>query len=240
MRARGINHDTGFLPGDDLSRKTFTAEAARRDLAVIAGELHCDAVRISGGDPERLGIATQCAADAGLEVWFAPFPVDLTPEEMLPFFADCAERAEVVFVAGCGGRGGGCVPGRVQHHDVPGRAARALRARQAGGGDRVRHLRLPGRGRAGRAGLGAAGGGGAGRGRAVRYFTELLDLFEEVGVDTALWFTFAAFTSRKGADLCRTAWSGCSTRSAGSRGWGRPRTESGGVFRTMAARYGAG
>ncbi|BCK69419.1 hypothetical protein Srufu_033720 [Streptomyces libani subsp. rufus] len=38
-------------------------------------------------------------------------------------------------------------------------------------------------------------------GEQVRYFTELLDLFEEVGVDTALWFTFAAFTSRKGADL---------------------------------------
>ncbi|WP_244943501.1 hypothetical protein [Streptomyces inhibens] len=67
MRARGINDDTGFLPGEQLSRKTFTAEAVRQDMAVIAGELHCDAVRISGGDPERLSIAAACAAEAGLE-----------------------------------------------------------------------------------------------------------------------------------------------------------------------------
>jgi len=50
MRARGINYDTGFLPGEERSRKTFTVEAVRHDLAVIAEELHCDAVRISGGE----------------------------------------------------------------------------------------------------------------------------------------------------------------------------------------------
>ncbi|GAA5614743.1 hypothetical protein Spla01_05946 [Streptomyces platensis] len=62
-------------------------------------------------------------------------------------------------------RGGKRVPGRVQRHDVQGRVARAPSARQAGGGDRVRHLRLPGRGRAGRDGPAAAGGGGAGGGQ---------------------------------------------------------------------------
>ncbi|MFJ8313403.1 MULTISPECIES: hypothetical protein [unclassified Streptomyces] len=109
MRARGINYDTGFLPGDALSRKTFTPETVRQDMAVIAGELHCDAVRISGRDPERLSIAAQHAAGAGLEVWLAPFPVDLPPEQVLALFADCAQRAEavrqsgaeVVFVTGC-------------------------------------------------------------------------------------------------------------------------------------------
>ncbi|MGG2465999.1 hypothetical protein ACO0M4_40620 [Streptomyces sp. RGM 3693] len=109
MRARGINYDTGFLPGDEISRKDFNEAVVRRDMAVIARELHCDAVRISGGRPERLSTAARCAVEAGLEVWFAPFPVDLTPDELLPFFAECARRAEevrrsgaeVVFVAGC-------------------------------------------------------------------------------------------------------------------------------------------
>ncbi|MGW3046299.1 hypothetical protein ACWC9T_41485 [Kitasatospora sp. NPDC001159] len=109
MRARGINYDTGFLPGDALSRKTFLPETVRHDMAVIADELHCDAVRISGRDPERLSIAANAAADAGLEIWFAPFPVDLPPEQVLLLFADCAQRAEavrrigaeVVFVTGC-------------------------------------------------------------------------------------------------------------------------------------------
>ena len=46
----------------------------------------------------------------GLEVWFAPFPCELTPEEMLPYFEECAgarrgaaARAErrSCFVTGC-------------------------------------------------------------------------------------------------------------------------------------------
>jgi hypothetical protein len=109
MRARGINYDTGFLPGEGLSRKTFAPETVRHEIAVIAGELHCDAVRVSGRDPERLSTAAQYAAAAGLEVWFSPFPVDLPPEQLLPFFVNCAERAEairqngaeVVLVTGC-------------------------------------------------------------------------------------------------------------------------------------------
>ncbi|ROO86802.1 hypothetical protein EDD29_4384 [Actinocorallia herbida] len=109
MRARGINYDTGFLPGAGISRKTFRAETVRRDMEVIAGQLHCDAVRVSGREPERLSLAARHAAEVGLEVWFAPFPVDLPPDRLLPFFADCARRAEsvrrtgaeVVFVTGC-------------------------------------------------------------------------------------------------------------------------------------------
>ncbi|WP_353940232.1 hypothetical protein ABII15_00630 [Streptomyces sp. HUAS MG91] len=109
MRARDINYDTGFLPGEELSRKSFTPETVRHDMAVISGDLHCDAVRISGREPERLSIAARHAVEAGLEVWFAPFPVDLPRDQLLPYFADCAARAEavreadadVVFVAGC-------------------------------------------------------------------------------------------------------------------------------------------
>ncbi|GAA2343561.1 hypothetical protein OKJ48_11310 [Streptomyces kunmingensis] len=109
MRARGINYDTGFLPGEQFTRRTFHPASVRHEMRVIADELHCDTVRISGRDPERLSLAARYAAEAGLEVWFAPFPVDLPAGRLLPFFADCARRAEavrrtgarVVFVTGC-------------------------------------------------------------------------------------------------------------------------------------------
>lgn len=109
MRGKGINYDTGFLPGGKNSRPHFDSEAVRREMRVIAEELHCTAVRITGADPERLSIAARHAAEAGLEVWFAPFPCELAPEQLLPFFADCADRAEqlrstgaeVVLVTGC-------------------------------------------------------------------------------------------------------------------------------------------
>ena len=79
-------------------------------MRVIARDLRCDVVRVAGGDIERLKLAAGHAADAGLEVWFSPFPCELDAGEMVAFFAESADRAEalrrrsknnVVFVAGC-------------------------------------------------------------------------------------------------------------------------------------------
>jgi hypothetical protein len=100
MRANGINYDTGFTPGDNNTRPDFDPAQVRRELRTIAEELHCTAVRISGADPARIGVAAQIAAELGLEVWFAPFPCDLTSDEMLPVLMDCAERAEAVRAGG--------------------------------------------------------------------------------------------------------------------------------------------
>ncbi|MFL6113531.1 MAG: hypothetical protein ACJ786_19535 [Catenulispora sp.] len=109
MRGKGINYDTGFFPGGKESRPGFDPETARREIRVIAEDLHCTAVRVSGSVPERLEATARAAAAAGLEVWFAPFPCELTREQLLEHLADCARRAEavradgaeVVFVAGC-------------------------------------------------------------------------------------------------------------------------------------------
>nr|WP_221381897.1 hypothetical protein [Actinoplanes polyasparticus] len=105
MRAKGITYDTGFTPGGRSTRPGFDPAAVQREMRIIADDLHCDAVRISGGDPERLSVAAGHAADAGLEVWFSPFPCERTAQELLPYFTDCADRAEAagaaVFVAGC-------------------------------------------------------------------------------------------------------------------------------------------
>ncbi|GAB3463301.1 hypothetical protein [Actinophytocola sediminis] len=276
MRARGINYDTGFLPGDHITRTDFTPEVVRRDLAVIAGELHCDAVRISGREPDRLEVAARLAAEAGLEVWFAPFPVDLPTDQLLPYFADCARRAqtlrdtgaEVIFVAGCELTAfcGGFIPGNtygdrlrtmatadlewwtslgpVQERLNAFLTSVATEVRVHFGGrityaaapwefvdwgpfdlvgvdayraaynadtfrDEIRgHLAhgkpvavteygtCPYRGAADRGGMAWDVPPDAipDEDEQVRHLNDLLDIFEQEGVDTALWFTFAGFT----------------------------------------------
>jgi hypothetical protein len=108
MRAKGINYDAGFINKGVSSREEFDIEVVKRELQIIHDDLRCNSVRVTGGDVQRLEIASHLAAEAGLEVWFSPFTCDLTTEEMLAFLTDCAERAErlrgegaeVVFVTG--------------------------------------------------------------------------------------------------------------------------------------------
>ncbi|MET7316076.1 MULTISPECIES: hypothetical protein [Streptomyces] len=314
MRARGITYDTGTFPGRLLTRKTFSSEQVRHEMTVIADELHCDAVRVSGGDADRLGIAARHAADAGLEVWFSPFPVDLPPEDVLPFFADCAQRAEalrrdgapVVFVAGCelSAFADGFLPGAT-HRDrlhamatadlawwtslgpVPERlnsfldeAATTVRARFAGpvtyasgswepvdwtpfdlvgidayrsaqNAATFRELLREGRGHGKPVAVteyGTCAYRGAGdlgglawqpphgavpdEDEQVRYFEELLGIFEEEGVDTALWFSFADYDKPGDRDLAsygvvrmldETTWEPKKVFQAMSTAYGRPR-----------------
>jgi len=108
MRAKGMTYDTGFIRQGEISRPRFDPQVVKRELAIIRDDLHCNAVQVIGGDPERLELAASCAAELGLEVWFSPYPLEQTTEEMLSLFTDCAERAErlrtrgadVVFVTG--------------------------------------------------------------------------------------------------------------------------------------------
>jgi hypothetical protein len=108
MRAKGISYDTGFVINGAISRQHFDPEVVERELRIIRDDLNCTAVRVIGGDPDRLELAAARAARLGLEVWFSPYPLELTEEEMLSLFGDCAARAErlrqrgaeVVFVTG--------------------------------------------------------------------------------------------------------------------------------------------
>jgi len=92
--AKGMTYDTGFIRGDDNSRKSLDPAVVKRELAIIRDDLHCNAVQITGGDPERLELAAAYAAELGLEVWFSPYPLELATDEILSLFADCAQRAE--------------------------------------------------------------------------------------------------------------------------------------------------
>jgi hypothetical protein len=109
VRGKGINYDTGFYADPDGSRPRFSPDIVAAEMRVIARELGCTAVRISGGRPDRLSLAAEAAVAEGLEVWFSPFPIDLTVAELTPLWTECADRAEhlrqagarVVLVTGC-------------------------------------------------------------------------------------------------------------------------------------------
>jgi len=108
MRGKGITYDTGFLSAGTSTHEPFDPDVVKREMRVIHDDLHCSAVRITGGIPDRLEIAAKYGADTGLEVWLCPFTNGLTQEELLALLADCAERAErlrrdkaeVVFLTG--------------------------------------------------------------------------------------------------------------------------------------------
>jgi hypothetical protein len=94
MRVYGVTYDTGFLSAGTTTHEPFDPDAVRREMQIIRDELHCDAVRITGGDPDRLETAAHHAARAGLEVWYSPFTNGLTQDELMTFIVDSAERAE--------------------------------------------------------------------------------------------------------------------------------------------------
>ncbi|MFB7493416.1 hypothetical protein ACFC09_01710 [Streptomyces sp. NPDC056161] len=108
MRAFGINYDTGFASGGTTTHEPFLPHIVQREMRVIREDLHCDAVRLTGGHADRLETAARAAADEGLEIWYSPFTNGLTQDELLSFLADAAERAErlrrdgarVVFLTG--------------------------------------------------------------------------------------------------------------------------------------------
>lgn len=110
MKYRGVVYDVGlqYNPGQ-LSVDSFNAERVKYDMAVIAKELHANAVRIEGEPISRLVMATQAAHDAGLKVLFNPWKMNANAEETIEYMTEAAIEAEqlrkkgidLVFVTGC-------------------------------------------------------------------------------------------------------------------------------------------
>jgi hypothetical protein len=94
IQGKGITYDTGFLSAGTSTREPFDPAVVRREMRIIRDDLHCTAVRVTGGYRDRLEIAATHAAEVGLEVWFSLFTNNLTGEELLKLLADCADGAE--------------------------------------------------------------------------------------------------------------------------------------------------
>ncbi|MGR7023278.1 hypothetical protein [Geodermatophilus sp. URMC 62] len=111
MERRGVNHDVGTATRGAgwTTRLDFDPAVVRRELEVIAEDLHCTAVRISGQDVGRLTTAARLAREVGLEVWLSPVLVDADQAATLAHLRTCAAAAEevraehggVVLVTGC-------------------------------------------------------------------------------------------------------------------------------------------
>lgn len=108
MRIKGIVYDTGFINAGVTTKENFDINLVKREMHIIKNDLHCNAVRITGGDAVRLETAATLAASEGLEVWYCPFTCELTIDELSSFLIDAAARAEqirssgadVIFIAG--------------------------------------------------------------------------------------------------------------------------------------------
>ena len=110
MKYKGINYDIGtktVIGG--ITRKTFDADIVRKEIEIIKRELHCNAVRISGLDIERIVIAAEVALQNGLTVWFSPSLHYDNQENTMEYIIRAAKEAEklrskysnIIFVIGC-------------------------------------------------------------------------------------------------------------------------------------------
>jgi hypothetical protein len=105
----GVVYDTGMVVEGQHTRPEFDQQLVAREMHVIAGGLHADAVRITGDDLGRLAWAVAAAYRAGLAVWLSPFLYNRTGDEFVEVVAQAGRMseqlrlggAETVFVTGC-------------------------------------------------------------------------------------------------------------------------------------------
>ncbi|GIH18059.1 hypothetical protein [Rugosimonospora africana] len=93
MRRKGVLYDVGRVLGTDW-RPDYRPDLVRRELAIIAADLHCTAVRICGRDLDRLEHAASVALDLGMEVWFSPELWGRKAGPTLAYLATAAEAAQ--------------------------------------------------------------------------------------------------------------------------------------------------
>lgn len=109
MKVKGVNYDVGtYLEEEGESRPNFDPAIVHKELKIIKNDLHCNAVRISGQDIDRLMSTAKDALEQGLNVWLLPLYHNQTPEKALEYIEEAAKAAaplqqkwpEMVFIVG--------------------------------------------------------------------------------------------------------------------------------------------
>jgi hypothetical protein len=110
LKVKGVTYDVGMpVIKGKLTRESLTLDIVKREMQIIANELHCTSVRITGQDLERLKIAANVAAEQRLDVWFSPLLYDGNEKETFDHIIKSAMICEeirkqdkkVVLVIGC-------------------------------------------------------------------------------------------------------------------------------------------
>lgn len=110
LKTRGVTYDVGTQTiNGGLTRETLPLHLVEQEMQAIAGELHCNAVRVTGQDMGRLKMAARVASSQGLDVWLSPTLHDADERETFDQIMEAACAAEeirkmgtqVVLVIGC-------------------------------------------------------------------------------------------------------------------------------------------
>jgi hypothetical protein len=73
LKVCGIHYDVGTTTLDGgTTRSSLSEETMEREIDDIGTGLHANAVRVTGGDVERIRIAARIAVRTGLEPWLTP------------------------------------------------------------------------------------------------------------------------------------------------------------------------
>jgi hypothetical protein len=93
MKIKGVCYDVGAVMGFNW-RPHFDTKVVHREIEIIGTDLHCNAIRISGLNIDRLMTAAKDALEQGLEVWLSPLMWDKSPERTLDYISKVAKTAE--------------------------------------------------------------------------------------------------------------------------------------------------
>jgi hypothetical protein len=86
LQWKGVNLDT--------DRELWNPAFARREIEVIARDLHCNSLLLLGSDLDRLTEGAALAADQGLHVWLEPRQFDASANATIEFVSSVARAAE--------------------------------------------------------------------------------------------------------------------------------------------------
>jgi hypothetical protein len=93
MRLKGVCYDTGTVYYYNW-RPNFDPKIVHRELEIIKADMHCNAVRISGSNINRLMITAEDALKQGLEVWLSPQLWDKSQQRTLDYIVKVAIATE--------------------------------------------------------------------------------------------------------------------------------------------------
>lgn len=93
MKRKGVCYDVGSIT-DVNWRPDYNPRIVHRELEIIKSDLHCNSVRITGQNIDRLSSSAKDALQQGLEVWFSPQLWNKSPERTLDYIIKAAAAAE--------------------------------------------------------------------------------------------------------------------------------------------------
>jgi hypothetical protein len=94
MRIKGVNYDVGTVMGVNW-RPDYDPIVVQRELEIIANDLRCNAVGISGKDIGRVLLTAEAAISHGLEAWLNPSDwSDKPPAATLAYITEAARAAQ--------------------------------------------------------------------------------------------------------------------------------------------------